>query len=488
MFLDLLMVVPLSIFLFIVLFYASLSEAFVTRYYDTVGITITQNRKITLWQQSSSQFSGAFDSDRIDALTERGVFEAQLMQGDVGVLEDIAQMKSSNNKKKKKKKNKDNKGPSISQTVRVLEQEGVVRLNGILPKSTAATLREDILTRRDDAYAAISSDVGGGDSWRNYFADVMLKTNRCDLLLPLEGNESLQKALHEILVESNKLSSIISTAMGGGNVDNEATLYEMSALISDPGSPRQPIHPDNPYQEHAPLYTAFISLQDVSNEMGPTTFLPRTNTENAHDQYNDIPKRDSFLESRSSVEALLNTGDASLFDSRTMHFGGANDKSEGATRVLLYLSFRNPKATESIGNVGSIHPSVKRMTLNDLRSYLNGNSLQQEEDKTAISNDELLHLAEGGDVLSQLKLGIYQYGGENGLEVSYTKAAHWFELAAAQGNGHAQFNLGCMNSLGIGVEQPSVERAIELFQLSADQNHPGAKEALAEQKSKMTTL
>jgi len=440
---------------------------------------------------TSPDFSGGFDSDRMDALTERGMLEAQIMQGGVGVLEDISLQKKSNNNNKKKKKDtkKKKKGPSIAQTLRTLNQEGVVRLNGIISPSTAAILREEILTCRDDAYDAISTNSDAQpEDWRKYFADVLLKRNRCDLLLPFDGNSSLQKVLYEILVSSNKLSSILQTAMGGN--DDDATLYELSALISEPGSPRQPVHPDNPYQEYAPLYTVFIALQDITHEMGPTMFLPRTNTEDAHDRYNNIPERDSFLESSSSVAALLNTGDASLFDSRTMHCGGANDELGGSTRVLLYMSFRNPRATESIGNVGSIMPGVKRMTLNELRSKLTANILhgENENDNTTNNDDETRILAENGDALAQLKLGISYYVGDNGLETNYTEAARWFELAAAQGNAHAQFNLGCCHSLGIGVPQPDVDRAIELFQLAAKQGHPGAKEAFDEASEQKKNL
>ena len=439
---------------------------------------------------ATPEFSGGFDSDRMDALTQRGILETNLMQGNVGILGEMSQTSNNDNHKKKKKKNKKKKGPSTAMVVRQLNQEGVVRLDGILSPSTAATLREEILKRRDDAYAAISSSSssssGVKEDWRQYFADVLLKTNRCDLLLPFEGNKSLQTAMHEILVSSNKLPSMLQTAMGG----DDATLYELSALISEPGSPRQPVHPDNPHQQHSPLYTVFIALQNITHHMGPTIFLPRTNTEEAHDQYNNIPQRDAFLESSPSVAALLNAGDASLFDSRTMHCGGANDELEGSTRVLLYMSFRNPRATEPIGNVGSILPDVERMTIRELRRKLAANIAQRDEKKEEddiTPTDELRLLAERGDALAQLKLGISYYVGENSLETDHVEAVRWFERASALGNAHAQFNLGCCYSLGVGVSQPDLDRAIQLFKLAVEQDHPGAKEALdeaSEQKKK----
>ena len=42
-------------------------------------------------------------------------------------------------------------------------------------------------------------------------------------------------------------------------------LYELAALISDPGSQRQPLHSDFPYREGegAAIVVAFVALQDV---------------------------------------------------------------------------------------------------------------------------------------------------------------------------------------------------------------------------------
>ena len=66
-----------------------------------------------------------------------------------------------------------------------------------------------------------------------------------------------------------------------------ALFKELSVLISDPGAPRQQLHPDNAYQTICPLYTVFIALQDITTEMGPTVFLPRTNTQQCHEDFNN---------------------------------------------------------------------------------------------------------------------------------------------------------------------------------------------------------
>eukprot|EP00957_Ditylum_brightwellii_P080401 6115436-Ditylum_brightwellii.AAC.1 len=64
--------------------------------------------------------------------------------------------------------------------------------------------------------------------------------------------------------------------------------------------------------------------------MGPTTFIPRSHTAQVHAKYNDVPAgRDELLRQSPSVVALLNAGDASLFDSRSLHCGGANRNTDG---------------------------------------------------------------------------------------------------------------------------------------------------------------
>ena len=95
---------------------------------------------------------------------------------------------------------------------------------------------------------------------------MLVKSQRCDLLLPLKGNAVVQRALHELLFSppggEGTLYDVLRATVG-----DEGTLYELAALVSEPGSPRQPVHPDNPYQESAPLFTSFVALQDISPEM-----------------------------------------------------------------------------------------------------------------------------------------------------------------------------------------------------------------------------
>lgn len=134
-----------------------------------------------------------------------------------------------------------------------------------------------------------------------------------------------------------------------------ALFKELSVLISDPGAPRQQLHPDNAYQTICPLYTVFIALQDITTEMGPTVFLPRTNTQQCHEDFNNEVNgesssrtpddgsggNDSFLKSREWSTSLLKRGDVQILDSMTIHAATANSTVD-QRRALLYFTFKNP--------------------------------------------------------------------------------------------------------------------------------------------------
>jgi hypothetical protein len=490
----------------------------------------------------------------MEALVKRGELEAALMQAALGpplmapvplpkssvrAVPSVSRAgfgvggpsakKSSKKASQKKKKTKlavpvqQSQDPLLALSVSALQQDGVVRLNNVLSASTAATLRKDVLEHRDKAYAAID----GGDDWRKHFADVLLKSSRCDLLLPLKGLRGVQNALKELLFDDKndpgvgKLGSVLHSAIG-----DDATLYELSVLISEPGSQRQPVHPDNPYQENAPLITCFVALQDISSQMGPTTFLPNTHTAAAHAEFDNVATRDTMLETLPNTNALLQAGDASLFDSRTMHCGGANDSVEGGTRALLYVSFRNPRATLPIGNVASIMPDIKPITLRELKmklAKLSDDDLtidpfdyEEEEAETigllrlaaakgdadamfnlglcyrngeGVESDALEAYrwfqlaAKQGGALAQCNLGFCYYLGE-GVEKDEVEAVRWFELAAAQGLAHAQHNLGFCYATGVGVAL-DMARAAVLFEKAAEQGHPGAKDFYDEVKQSL---
>lgn len=75
--------------------------------------------------------------------------------------------------------------------------------------------------------------------------------------------------------------------------------------------------------------------------------------------------------------------------------------------------------------------------------------------------------AEGGNPVSQFRLGLTYYYGE-GTEQDHNAAAHWFEESAKQGYVHARTALGVCYRRGEGVLPDYIE-AVNLFRLAADQ-------------------
>jgi hypothetical protein len=243
---------------------------------------------------------------------------------------------------------------------RVLRTKGVVRLASVLSDESCDRVREVISAQLDHALAQGRDMVPGrSEGFGNFgtgfgFGSARMREQRWDMYLPYEG--VCRDALNELLKGSSEttalppLGSVFRSMLLNDNCDNgsEATLFDWSSFTSAPGSARQPVHPDNRYQEEPPLLTAFVALQDVTQDIGPTIFLPGTHTLKAHDQFNgDAEGKDQLLSGSLYQTALLKKGDAAVFDPRCLHCGGANT-SESSRRVLLYMSFKNPRCTSDI--------------------------------------------------------------------------------------------------------------------------------------------
>jgi Sel1 repeat-containing protein len=76
-------------------------------------------------------------------------------------------------------------------------------------------------------------------------------------------------------------------------------------------------------------------------------------------------------------------------------------------------------------------------------------------------------------VEAQLRLGVRYYNGD-GVRIDLRQAAHWFQLAAEQGDRIAQYELGALYLKGEGGLPRDDRRAIELFTRSAAQGLEGA--------------
>jgi len=255
----------------------------------------------------------------------------------------------------------------------VIRTEGVVRKNNVLCQETIDSLRQFI----DDELIRAQDDIASGKvSEPSRFARVLLKRNRWDMSLSIDDDIVMQ-ALYELLgTESGEgtVGSIIESALSG-----DAQLHELASLISDPGSDRQILHPDMAHQGDIqtrtgpPFVTCFVAVQDVTDAaMGPTEFLPGTNTLKHHEEFEDAERRDDLLLRSPTQLALLQQGDCSLYDTSTLHAGSANRSTK--RRRIFYCTFRSISLGDdrTVDEPGSIRGDVleRRWSLRDVRHAL----------------------------------------------------------------------------------------------------------------------
>jgi len=144
----------------------------------------------------------------------------------------------------------------------------------------------------------------------------------------------------------------------------DAELLELAALISDPESSRQPIHPDTNYRPNLTAVTTFVALQDVTEQMGPTLFIPKTNTSEAHTSFKENLEIAGPSLAKPNVLAIMNKGDCSLFDSRLLHCGLENKSAK--RRILFYFTFGPKNADNPNRGFSTIREDIRnQFSFND---------------------------------------------------------------------------------------------------------------------------
>jgi len=225
-------------------------------------------------------------------------------------------------------------GPAALTT---LTQDGVLRLNNICTSDLCDRMLASI-----NAALAVEIAAKNPELTTTGFGNVLARDNRWDMYLPPTG--CYLEALESMFgLNNSPLSELFSSVFDG----KDAELHELSSLICDCGALSQPIHPDSQHDSSSegfsqlgPMYTIFLALQDVEEEMGPTVFLPRTNTQTCHESFKgSTDTKADFLAGCEYRQSLLRKGDVAVMDSRTLHMGHENVSSR---RVLFYLTLRSP--------------------------------------------------------------------------------------------------------------------------------------------------
>ena len=143
---------------------------------------------------------------------------------------------------------------------KVLEARGCVGVVKVLSEETCRELLEHI-------NSAIAKD--SEDRTNPNFGNVYSRKNRFDYKLDLK-QPTVRKAVKEA---SANLRQILAKTCGNRKIggtssdENQIELLELAALVSDPQSSRQPVHPDTNYRQNLCAVTTFIALQDVSEAL-----------------------------------------------------------------------------------------------------------------------------------------------------------------------------------------------------------------------------
>ena len=232
-----------------------------------------------------------------------------------------------------------------STLARLLEREGCVSVPGVLSHKTCDALMQYINDENINLTRVVNEKTGVDQAYLfdEYFGGVNCRgtgkvATRQDMFLPLT-NPIVRGGLNEAFTKLQPLLEETVTVDG--------MIHECSSFIGDKGAARQCVHADTivlpcpqyPQASMEPLYTCFVALQDVDDAMGHTVFYPRTHTPETHAMWNAAQKKassPSFVKSLSAVKSGLKKGDVSIFDSRLLHCGEAQESSQ--RRILFYFT------------------------------------------------------------------------------------------------------------------------------------------------------
>lgn len=273
-----------------------------------------------------------------------------------------------------------------TQLATALRDKGVIRLNKCLTRPTARALRLLILEEMESARRLMTSgeidpfSVMGMEPERKSRTDFKLSLTRRETPQADQGEQAkgaeklchpVADALYELFGLGGTLTALYDILAGA---NGEGLLYDLGAMTTFPGSPRQPIHTDFPFQKEAPIYSVYVALQDVTAQMGPTVFLPRTNNARDHNEWKKGSSTfDAYLQKKTPNFALLQKGDLIVYDPLVLHCGAANLPTSGSSRSLFNVGFLNPKVSGDFGYSGSMRPGYKGvMSYEQMKQRLQG--------------------------------------------------------------------------------------------------------------------
>lgn len=244
----------------------------------------------------------------------------------------------------------DLEAPIDGQYLDSIIKDGVVRIDNVITQDLAIQLADFIRKELDKSILDVKN---GKIETTERFSNMLSAGNRWDLKLPL--NSLITDTMKAICRSDCAFGKLLNSL-----VTEDGELFELAAFYTSSGAGRQVLHADTLFSSKPALYTCAIALQDVSEDMGPTLFIPGSHTKIIHKKFDSSKTKDEVLLNHPYKLSTLNTGDMSIYDSRLLHCGTPNKSNK--KRILMYATFRNPKGPKKdadFWNVASIRPEYK---------------------------------------------------------------------------------------------------------------------------------
>ena len=223
---------------------------------------------------------------------------------------------------------------NASRAAAAFARAGLCRVRGLVPRELSLRALAQATASLNELFALMSErGVALEQGTKGGFAEVVQRSKG-----RYEMNYGMTEGVFAdaAFVENAWLDAFVSEVVG-----DDWELNRRSLLISFPGAEGQQWHVDGDHlvkREHAPAHAinAFVALGDITIDMGPTELRPAS-----HFLTRNLFKMMMLARARKQlhtpVKPTARSGDAVIFDYRTLHRGTANNSDR--PRAMLELVF-----------------------------------------------------------------------------------------------------------------------------------------------------
>ena len=157
------------------------------------------------------------------------------------------------------------KDDSNDDLLQLMQLSGVVRLDDLIPQEAVLRLVDFI---RWELKESITDVKNGKVKPLQRFSNMLSSANRWDLKIPL-NNQIVMETMKTMFRSEGPLGQFMTSLVSG-----DGELFELAAFCTSSGASRQVVHADTLWSKQPALYTCAVALQDVTEDMGPTLFIP----------------------------------------------------------------------------------------------------------------------------------------------------------------------------------------------------------------------